>query len=407
MSKPEDVIAKVLSGEMTREEAIQHHPEMEDRVLLLAALANELKDLPRQKPSTEFRNMARLRLLQHIQATPRRRNVGERLLDSLTFVPLWATRLAAVLTAGGALTIGVSFASASALPNDALYPVKRAVERVQVAAARGDEAKANAYISLADQRAAEMAASAGNIDDAQLTMLVSDYGDALQGVGDLVDQIQTPSPQLVGAVQTHLASQATELEARALNSPSKPAVQKALTGAEVVASNVSDHVVMVSELRGKAGPNDIRLAANPAAVATAIAELSHSGSPLVPSPSTSSSAAVASAGSTTSVAPAASTAGGTTAVTLAGLNVLYDRAWNQIATASFMGKDVRLKLEQNVANAKLDTRDGRISEASSELDKATTTLKDAVKASQATEYTATQLNAQFAAIQGGLTGFKR
>src|SRR5579862_5404515 len=135
MSTPEDILEKVLTGELTRQEAIELRPDMEDRITLLTSLAEDLRSLPQRTPDPEFRNRTRMRLLQHIQETERRRPGWRRWLDSLT-MPGLASRISGVVIAGGGLMAGVTYASASALPDDHLYGVKRTVEQVQLVMAR-------------------------------------------------------------------------------------------------------------------------------------------------------------------------------------------------------------------------------------------------------------------------------
>src|SRR5437870_2835843 len=226
MSKPEDILDQVLRGELTRQEAIELRPDMEDRLNLLTDLTDDLRSLPRYKPDTDFRNRARLRLLQHIQDTQQRRHWWESLVQPVQGLPGWASRVSAVVIASGGLTFGASYASASALPDDRLYPVKRAVEQVQVAMATSDEAKANTYLDLADRRAAEIAATAPDLDDRKLQGLTDDYGHALLKVSAAVQTLPDPAITLLDKVQARVASQATELEARAVNSASRPAVQQ-------------------------------------------------------------------------------------------------------------------------------------------------------------------------------------
>ncbi|MDE3077536.1 MAG: hypothetical protein KGJ86_19115, partial [Chloroflexota bacterium] len=402
MAKPEDVLTRVLNGELTMEEALRQHPDMEDRLNVLTRLTDELAQLPRYCPSAEFRNAARLRLLQRILVTQQRRNAWQQLLDGLLGLPAWARSATAVILVGGALTTGTGFASTSALPDSTLYPVKRAVEQVQLSFAFGEEAKAGAYLGLADQRAAEMSAVAGSVDEVKLRLLVDDYGQALDQVQNAVAKIVVPSPQLLNVVQVHLASQATELEARALNSSSKPAVQQVLTQAEANASNVSDHVVLIAEARGRPNPSDVRLAANPPAAATAVAQTRQEtvNAPAEPAGGSAS----ANASPTTPKLPSALVASPDAAGAAASLDTLYDRVWNQVAAAPFMARDVRLRLEQSIAKAKQDTHDGRVEQAVAELNAATSLLRRAVAASQATEYTANRLSGQMEAIAANLSG---
>src|SRR5262245_13321743 len=62
------------------------------------------------------------------------------------------------VSVGLLLTGGLVVASASALPGDLLYPVKRATERVELAVVFGQEAKGRAHLALARTRVEELQA---------------------------------------------------------------------------------------------------------------------------------------------------------------------------------------------------------------------------------------------------------
>ncbi|MFI5268628.1 MAG: DUF5667 domain-containing protein, partial [Chloroflexota bacterium] len=405
-------LEKVLTGELTREEAAEQAPEMEDRLLLLTGLTDELRSLPQHAPDPDFRNRTRMRLLQHIQETQQRRRWWQRVLEPVHGLPGWASTMSAVVIASGGLTFGASYASASALPDDRLYPVKRAVEHVQVAMASSDEAKANTYLDLADRRAAEIAATAGDLDELKLQGLTRDYGNALQNVTVAVQTLSAPSMPLLDKVQAHVASQATELEARALNSSSRPVVQEQLVQAEVVASNTVDHVTLVAEKSGKPGAQDVHLAANAPAAATAAAATTPLASltkPASPSPSADPTAAptkapvgvlgpaVDPAASSPAAAPASAPS-----TPSANLDGQFDQLWNQVAAAPFMGQRVRSELEVDVANAKQDAHTGRKDAAIADMNAFVVQLQAAVNAHQATQFTSTRLSAEAKAILAAL-----
>jgi len=426
MAKPEDILDSLLSGELTHRQAVEQQPDMEDRLTVLGGLADELRQLPREQPDAEFRHRARMRLLQHVQETPPRRWWWQRLTEPLG-LPGWASGAMALIVAGSTLTGAVSYASASALPDDALYPVKRSIEQVQLAASFSDEAKADTYLDLADRRAEEIAAVAPDVGLARLDGLAQDYGAAVQAVASTVQKLPSPAPQLLTKVQAHVASQATELEARSLNSQGKPQVQQTLARAEVVASNASDRVTLIAEQRGQPGPQDVHLAANAPAAATAVAAALRQ-TPQKPSPAaapvgngasggsanasrlasnkaasgTSPAAAGATGGAGTSGSARTSDAAGSSgslagnshpiaAVSAARLDSDFDHLWNQVAGAPFMAQKVRTQLELAVTAAKQDAHAGKTDAAAAELNTFAAQVQDAVTANQATRYTAARL----------------
>ncbi|HLG70379.1 MAG TPA: DUF5667 domain-containing protein [Chloroflexota bacterium] len=407
MSRPEDILDQVLNGELTREEAVAQQPDMEDRLLLLSELANELHSLPEVRPDADFRNRTRMRLLQHIQETEHRRRWWQKVLPEGARLPSWTNAISAAIIATGGLAFGVSYASASALPDNALYPVKRAVEQVQLRLATSDESRANTYLNLADRRAEEIAATAPELDDSRLDSLANDYGSALANVTAAVQTLPAPAPALLDKVQTHVASQATELEARALNSSSRPNVQMRLAQAEVAASDVVDHVTLIAEKTGKPGPQDVHLAADPPGAATAAAAASRSAStsiPPAPSPSVEPMPTKAPAGvlGPPAASPAASTppAPPASSQPAAGANLdgQFDRLWNGVGAAPFMTQKVRIQLQVDVANAKQSFRAGQKADAKAEINAFMSQLQAAVASHQATQYTAARLNGEAQAL---------
>jgi hypothetical protein len=254
------------------------------------------------------------------------------------------------MTAVGGVLVAASlaYASGSALPGDNLYPIKRGVERVHVALAISDSAKVSAYLSMTDQRAGEIAAASPDLDDAHVRSLANDYGAALQALSASVQRMSQPPAGLLATVEAHMASQATELEARSLNSASRPPLQQTLTQAEVVASNVSDQVAVVAERTGQPTRRDVHLADDTAA-ASGIGTNAYDGD--------------------------------------------IDQLWNAVAGAPFMGSAVRQTLEDDLVAAKQDLHAAQPAAARAALTDFIAQLRTAVGASQATEYTATRLTA--------------
>src|SRR5581483_1891875 len=201
------------------------------------------------------------------------------------------------------------------------------------------------------------------------------YGTTLQQMNLVVQKLPSPPLPLLDKMQSHLASQATELEARAVNSSSRPAVQQSLTDAEMVASNVVDHVTFVAEQRGSPGVQDVRLANNAPAAATASAQTIQQLATATPAPAVGVSpnaspsvapsqpkAAATPPATPASVAPAASNPPAASA-----WDGQFDRLWNDVAGAPYMGQKVRLQLEQHVVDAKQNARAGRFDSAIADL----------------------------------------
>jgi len=123
----------------------EHAPELEPllRVAVATATASQVEPRPGFKAEARYRLQAALQ-------KPRRRRFA-----LLRGQPKWVGAVAGVLLlflAGS----GTVVASASSVPGDVLYPVKTATERVRMAFARGDEARAELEIAFAERRAQEI-----------------------------------------------------------------------------------------------------------------------------------------------------------------------------------------------------------------------------------------------------------
>ena len=103
-----------------------------------------------------------------------------------------------IVVGGG---VGVAAASQSALPGDALYPLKRGIERVEVSAARSSEASGDHYLEQADTRLSEIEELAMTRPDDPTTptfidKALDDFTTAADdGGNDLIDAYQVDDSQ--------------------------------------------------------------------------------------------------------------------------------------------------------------------------------------------------------------------
>ena len=116
-----------------------------------------------------------------------------------------------------------------------------------------------------------------------------------------------------------------------------------------------------------------------------------------PSPAPSSATQYANPGAAPAPPSSSAPSAGTTA-----LDTLFDRLWNEVSAAPFMGQRVRTQLEVDVANAKQAARAGKSEAAIADMNAFVSQLQAAVTAHQATQYTANRLTAQAKAIISAL-----
>src|SRR4051794_3817362 len=115
-------------------------------------------------PAPEFRTALRQRLVAvaTVQGVGETASVTTRVRETAS---AWRVQRRVALVAGGVAAVtavaGVSVGASRSLPGDAFYGLKQASESVQLAAARGDEAKGKKHLEFARARLSEVKALAG------------------------------------------------------------------------------------------------------------------------------------------------------------------------------------------------------------------------------------------------------
>ncbi|MDO8689500.1 MAG: DUF5667 domain-containing protein, partial [Dehalococcoidia bacterium] len=220
-------LSEVKSGRMTIEECLVAHPEEAEELRRLLVTAATLRPQLRVEPDPAFRLRARVALVEAISAekeSASRSPLGrlERWLS-----PVWRdpARLANLRLSRPALVVilvialtgvvggGATFASQSALPGDALYPVKITVEGLQVRLIPGDEGKAEANVSCAGRR----------LDEAQQALEMgrsADVVSAMEGYSRCLDQAEQ-SLSRAAASGVEVSEVATRLSAQLANQSEK------------------------------------------------------------------------------------------------------------------------------------------------------------------------------------------
>jgi hypothetical protein len=187
------------------------------------ALTGALRAVPTATgPSPEFRSALRTRLV----AVASVQGVGEPVASPAARLresgATWKFQRRVAVLAGGAAAVtaiaGVGVGASRSLPGDPFYGVKRATERVQLAATEGREAKGKRHLQFARTRLSEVEALAGR------NSALSDFMPGTAGaLGPLTDEARTStvidtlrdmdSETRAGAqdlVAVHLSSGSTE-----------------------------------------------------------------------------------------------------------------------------------------------------------------------------------------------------
>ncbi len=186
----DECLTRVQAGDETVQSCVQAYPELKDVLEPLLALALRVNEtLAPEKPDAQFVRNAKTRILNRVKALttsissekPQPRRARRIYFHRRR----WSTVIAGVVIAAMLFGsgIGLKQASASALPGDTLYPVKRAGEEIQLAlsfTANGDIAL---LYEFADYRLeeAQTLAEEGRFDD---------LGIALDGFEDAMSKLE-------------------------------------------------------------------------------------------------------------------------------------------------------------------------------------------------------------------------
>ncbi|MFZ5918970.1 MAG: DUF5667 domain-containing protein [Chloroflexota bacterium] len=191
-----------------------HRGELEP----LLQLAGNLSAARTVMAPVEFRQTAVTRMNNLIAARPRPampvaqpnplRDSSIRLKLPLRFSV--TALLALALLVGG----GVGYASADALPGDVLYPVKTAIETIQLTVSRDAAQAAALRLDFASRRLDEAAAMVVEGRLEQMPALLLNYAVHVDTVSDLIEQPDRLAPALQTALADHLMAVMAEHEAR-------------------------------------------------------------------------------------------------------------------------------------------------------------------------------------------------
>ncbi|MCK4331118.1 MAG: hypothetical protein KAW81_01050 [Dehalococcoidia bacterium] len=240
--KKEDIIAncidEIQAGKVTLEDCLARYPSLSDELRPLLKIAMGIQP-EAATPSPEFKQRARIRLLQAMQAPAADR--GRAGLDifgwlkppapgrRLSYALIVATVIWALVVAGGTTV----HASQDSLPDDALYPVKTAVENLRLAVARTPEARASLHLELAERRVQEVVAQSSlgrTMSTSALEEVAVQTDAAIREIGSIPPE---DSKALVGELSKSTVNQQVALGqiSEAAPEAAQPALQQALDAA--------------------------------------------------------------------------------------------------------------------------------------------------------------------------------
>ncbi len=151
-------IDDVRAGRMTVKECLDRYPELRWELKPLLEIAKTVEPVD-PGPSPEFKMRAKKRLLEEMNSSPSpARFPWSSWSNSFRLAGAFSRSLAFGIAAVVLGASGVVYGSNSSLPGDLVYPVKTGIEKLQVAAARSPEARAEVTMKLARSRTDEVMA---------------------------------------------------------------------------------------------------------------------------------------------------------------------------------------------------------------------------------------------------------
>ena len=164
----DECLERILVRGETVEQCLGRYPELADELKPLLQTALSTKETLAIKPRPEFRDRARYQMQTALREMEEKR---QRRFSLFSWQPRWATvaiTALLVLVLGGGSTVA---AAGNSLPDQPLYPVKLATEKVRIAVTFSRLGKAELYVQLADERVNEVIAMAekGQIEKMEQT----------------------------------------------------------------------------------------------------------------------------------------------------------------------------------------------------------------------------------------------
>lgn len=196
----------IEQGSASFKECLAHYPDQHSMLTELLPLALTLRSAPAVKPSLDFRLDARQQLIARLpMRRPRRMTLRAKWATwpgSLKSKWLLAGRAIAILAVFVFLGASTVVASAQSLPNDVLYPVKRAIEQVRLTLAPDDVSSSLLHLSFATER----------LDEVERLIELDRGTETAEALEDFVNQIQAAAltttaihdAEQHAAVMTHL-----------------------------------------------------------------------------------------------------------------------------------------------------------------------------------------------------------
>ncbi len=225
----DECLERIIAGGETLEQCLASYPDQADELRPLLETALVTKGALAIKPRPEFRDRARHQMrmaLQEMEPEKERRR-----FSLFSWQPRWATALIAVLVflmAGS----GTVAAASNSMPDQPLYPVKMATERVRLALTLSPLGKAELYTSLAEKRVTEIINMAEKGKPEQVERTARKLNIHLERIASLTlpageEGGMMMAPPAQESPLPEAAMEVPEEEAGVMEEPAPPATEKA------------------------------------------------------------------------------------------------------------------------------------------------------------------------------------
>jgi len=245
-------------------ECLARYPESADELKPLLETAGAIQAVPAVQPAAAFKQATRARLLR-LQYSP---TLGERLNGLFALGGSWryaATAFVVVLLFA-ATSGGVAYAASGSLPGSAFYPVKRAVEQVQLNLATTSEDKARVYMEFADHRLNEALTLSERGQNQLAEQAVKEYDD---DVNTAVTTVPYQNLSAAQSISNALNRQQQRLRAAQAPGAGKKAIQNALNASQKALEHLSSKPTMPAAPPPGPKPTSTRVPALPPTQPTA------------------------------------------------------------------------------------------------------------------------------------------
>ncbi|HET6477597.1 MAG TPA: DUF5667 domain-containing protein, partial [Dehalococcoidales bacterium] len=178
----DECLERVLTGGESIEQCLASYPEHAAELAPLLQTALNAKETLEIAPRPEFRERARYQMLAALRDMKERKR---RRFSLFGWQPRWATAAIAVLVLLLASS-GTVAAAGNSMPDQPLYPVKLATERVRLVLTPSKLGKAEYYAELVDKRVNEIVNMAEKGKLKQMEKTTQRMNDQLMAVAVLV-----------------------------------------------------------------------------------------------------------------------------------------------------------------------------------------------------------------------------